>query len=154
MARTDSKRTAQAKARATRERKAAGGAITDVDPVARVLLDLPLAHLDRPFDFAVPAAMAEAARPGVRVKVRFAGQDADVAGHFGRRCRSRGNRNDPDAGLVTDARADPLCRGGARRRGQSFGAFGPGIRIFRSPLVPREQRRYTEPRLTARVAAL
>lgn len=68
---------AQAKARATRERKAAGAAITDVDPVARVMLDLPLAHLDRPFDFAVPEAMAEAARPGVRVKVRFAGKEAD-----------------------------------------------------------------------------
>ena len=68
---------AQAKARATRERKAAAAAVTDVDPVARVLLDLPLAHLDRPFDFAVPAAVAQAARPGVRVKVRFAGQEAD-----------------------------------------------------------------------------
>ena len=45
--------------------------------MARVLVDLPLAHLDRPFDYAVPEAMAEAARPGVRVKVRFAGQDVD-----------------------------------------------------------------------------
>ena len=70
-------RQAQAKARATRERKAAAATITDVDPVARVLLDLPLAHLDRPFDFAVPVAMAEAARPGTRAKVRFAGQEAD-----------------------------------------------------------------------------
>lgn len=48
-----------------------------VDPIAQVLVDLPLAHLDRPFDYAVPAAMAEGARPGVRVKVRFAGQDVD-----------------------------------------------------------------------------
>ncbi len=47
------------------------------DPVARVLVDVPLAHLDRPFDYAVPASMAETARPGVRVKVRFAGQDVD-----------------------------------------------------------------------------
>ncbi len=68
---------AQAKARATRERKAAGATITDVDPVARVLLDLPLAHLDRPFDVSVPETMAQAAQPGVRVKVRFAGQEAD-----------------------------------------------------------------------------
>ncbi len=49
----------------------------DTDPVARVLVDVPLAHLDRPFDYAVPQAMAEAAQPGVRVKVRFAGQDVD-----------------------------------------------------------------------------
>ncbi len=49
----------------------------EVDPVAQVLVDLPLAHLDRPFDYAVPATMAETAVPGVRVKVRFAGQDVD-----------------------------------------------------------------------------
>ncbi|GAA0499644.1 hypothetical protein Ade02nite_82660 [Paractinoplanes deccanensis] len=43
-------------------------------PVARVCVDVPLPHLDRPFDYLVPAAEDEAARPGVRVKVRFAGQ--------------------------------------------------------------------------------
>jgi primosomal protein N' (replication factor Y) len=43
-------------------------------PVARVCVDLPLAHLDRPFDYLVSAADDEAAQPGVRVKVRFAGQ--------------------------------------------------------------------------------
>ena len=67
----------RAKARATRARKAAEAEIAAVDPVAHVLVDLPLAHLDRPFDYAVPAALAETARPGVRVKVRFAGQDVD-----------------------------------------------------------------------------
>lgn len=34
-------------------------------------------HLDRLFDYTVPAAMSESVRPGVRVKVRFAGQDVD-----------------------------------------------------------------------------
>jgi primosomal protein N' (replication factor Y) len=47
------------------------------DPVAQVLVDLPLAHLDRPFDYLVPARYAEQAVPGARVKVRFAGQDVD-----------------------------------------------------------------------------
>jgi primosomal protein N' (replication factor Y) len=42
--------------------------------VARVLVDTPLAHLDRPFDYAVPESMAGDAVPGVRVKVRFAGK--------------------------------------------------------------------------------
>src|SRR5690606_38455153 len=37
----------------------------------------PLAHLDRPFDYAVPVAMGATAVPGARVKVRFAGQDVD-----------------------------------------------------------------------------
>lgn len=45
--------------------------------MARVLVDVPLAHLDRTFDYAVPASMADDARPGVRVKVRFAGRDVD-----------------------------------------------------------------------------
>ena len=43
--------------------------------VARVLVDVPLAHLDRPFDYAVAAEIAEAARPGCRVRVRFAGKE-------------------------------------------------------------------------------
>jgi primosomal protein N' (replication factor Y) len=47
----------------------------EVDPVARVLVDTPLAHLDRVFDYAVPISLAEAAVPGARVKVRFAGKD-------------------------------------------------------------------------------
>jgi primosomal protein N' (replication factor Y) len=51
--------------------------LAETDPVARVLVDVPLAHLDRPFDYAVPATMAESAQPGTRVKVRFAGQDVD-----------------------------------------------------------------------------
>ncbi|MFC6564445.1 primosomal protein N' [Actinoplanes utahensis] len=37
-------------------------------------MDMPLAHLDRPFDYLIPATDDEAAQPGVRVKVRFAGQ--------------------------------------------------------------------------------
>jgi primosomal protein N' (replication factor Y) (superfamily II helicase) len=45
--------------------------------VARVLVDTPLAHLDRPFDYAVPASMADHAVPGARVKVRFAGKLLD-----------------------------------------------------------------------------
>src|SRR6478609_8708933 len=50
----------------------------EVDPVARVLVDLPLAHLDRPFDYLVPETMTADAVPGARVKVRFAGQDVDA----------------------------------------------------------------------------
>ena len=46
-------------------------------PVARVAVDISLAHLDRPFDYLVPASMDEAAVPGCRVRVRFAGQLVD-----------------------------------------------------------------------------
>ena len=63
-----------------------------VDPVAQVLVDVPLAHLDRPFEYTVPEPMAQAAVPGARVRVRFAGQERDgfvlartaVADHVGR----------------------------------------------------------------------
>ena len=46
-------------------------------PVARVCVDVPLAHLDRPFDYLVPAELDGQAQPGVRVRVRFAGQLVD-----------------------------------------------------------------------------
>ena len=44
-------------------------------PVARVLIESSLPHLDRPFDYSVPAALDAEARPGVRVKVKFNGQE-------------------------------------------------------------------------------
>ena len=61
-------------------------------PVARVAVDVPLAHLDRPFDYLVTAEQAESAQPGCRVRVRFAGRLVDgfllerveTSGHQGR----------------------------------------------------------------------
>ncbi|MGQ5264241.1 primosomal protein N' [Micromonospora sp. ZYX-F-536] len=55
-------------------------------------MDVGLAHLDRPFDYLVPAELDDVAVPGTRVKVRFAGQlvdgwllaRADDSGHTGR----------------------------------------------------------------------
>lgn len=44
-------------------------------PIARVLLDGQLPHLDRYFDYSVPAELDADAQPGVRVKVRFAGRE-------------------------------------------------------------------------------
>lgn len=45
--------------------------------VARVAVDVPLPHLDRPFDYAIPEALRGSVRPGVRVRVRFAGRRRD-----------------------------------------------------------------------------
>lgn len=45
------------------------------DPVARVLLDSGVPHLDREFDYLVPHALDDEARPGVRVRVPFGHQD-------------------------------------------------------------------------------
>lgn len=61
--------------RSTRSR--AAPPMAEQDPVAAVLVDTGLAHLDRPFDYLVPASMDAGVRPGVRVRVRFAGQDLD-----------------------------------------------------------------------------
>ena len=44
-------------------------------PIARVLLDSPLPHLDRPFDYLVPDDLDADAVPGARVKVRFGAQE-------------------------------------------------------------------------------
>jgi len=46
-------------------------------PVAAVVVDTGLAHLDRVFEYAVPPEMAGTALPGARVRVRFAGRDLD-----------------------------------------------------------------------------
>ncbi|GAA2578788.1 primosomal protein N' [Actinomadura fulvescens] len=49
----------------------------DASPVARIAVDVALPHLDRPFDYLVPAELSEKAVPGCRVRVRFAGQLVD-----------------------------------------------------------------------------
>lgn len=48
-----------------------------VNPVAQVVVDSPLPHLDRVFDYAIPPALDGQAQPGVRVRVRFAGRLVD-----------------------------------------------------------------------------
>ncbi|MFC0623902.1 primosomal protein N' [Kribbella deserti] len=66
-------------------------------PVARVAVDVPLPHLDRPFDYLVQADQDEKAQPGARVKVRFAGKEyggfvlarLDESAHLGKLSRLR-----------------------------------------------------------------
>jgi primosomal protein N' (replication factor Y) (superfamily II helicase) len=52
----------------------AGQAAAASMPVARVAVDVPLPHLDRPFDYLVPESLSAAAVAGCRVRVRFAGR--------------------------------------------------------------------------------
>ncbi len=71
-------RARQARERATeREKRPAPSDPAPQRPVARVLVDVPLAHLDRPFDYLVPRKLHDQVREGSRVKVRFAGQLVD-----------------------------------------------------------------------------
>ncbi|MCW4464816.1 primosomal protein PriA [Glutamicibacter sp. MNS18] len=48
-----------------------------IELVARVLLDSPVPHLDRPFDYIVPPSLHEQAGIGMRVKVPFSGRQLD-----------------------------------------------------------------------------
>ncbi len=48
------------------------------DPVARVMVDVALAHLDRPFDYLVDAELDAVVVAGMRVRVRFAGRLVDA----------------------------------------------------------------------------
>ncbi len=48
-----------------------GAALAEELPVARVLVDKGVLHLDRYFDYAVPEELDAVAQPGVRVRVRF-----------------------------------------------------------------------------------
>ncbi|WP_340295266.1 primosomal protein N', partial [Aquipuribacter hungaricus] len=64
---------------AARRRRAvpAAPAPNETGPVAAVAVDVPLPHLDHPFSYAVPAALAATVRPGARVQVPFAGRTED-----------------------------------------------------------------------------
>ncbi|MFJ5926648.1 primosomal protein N' [Kitasatospora sp. NPDC092948] len=67
--------------RRAKPRAARGVVLAERQPVARVLVDKGVLSLDQYFDYAVPEAMSEEARPGVRVRVRFGGR----VGAHGRR---------------------------------------------------------------------
>lgn len=49
-----------------------------VDPVASLMVDVPLAHLDRPFDYLVPSTLDADVQAGSRVRVRFSGRLVDA----------------------------------------------------------------------------
>lgn len=57
-----------------------GAALAKELPVARVLVDKGPVHLDRLWDYAVPAELDAEARPGVRVRVRFGAGTRNVRG--------------------------------------------------------------------------
>ncbi|MFF8405135.1 primosomal protein N' [Streptomyces sp. NPDC014846] len=61
----------RAKAPRAKPRTWRGAALAKELPVARVLVDKGVLHLDRYFDYAVPEELDEQAQPGVRVRVRF-----------------------------------------------------------------------------------
>ncbi|WP_180342476.1 primosomal protein N' [Actinomyces wuliandei] len=105
-------------------------------PVARVLLDSPVPHLDRTFDYSVPDAMREEAVPGTRVVVRFGGQEmrgwvwerADTTTHLGHLA--------PLRRVVSDLSVLPAA---SRRLVEAVAARSAGVRsdVVRLALPPR-----------------
>ena len=57
-----------------------GAALAGGLPVARVVVNKGVLHLDQFFDYAVPEELDEAAQPGVRVRVRFGAGAHQVRG--------------------------------------------------------------------------
>lgn len=112
------------------------------DPVAVVLVDTGLPHLDRPFEYAVPPELAATAHPGVRVKVRFAGQDL---GGFIIERRARAEHEGPLASLRKVVSDEPaltpavlaLAREVARHYGGTVGD------VLRLAVPPRHARAET-----------
>ena len=113
-------------------------------PVARVVVDTGLAHLDRPFDYRVPPGL-EAARAGCRVRVRFAGRLVD--GVVLERCAASEHEGalSPLATLVSpepvlSPEVAALCRSVADR------TAGTMWDVVRLALPPRHARVEAEPR--------
>ncbi len=98
-----------ARPRRERARRGASVDLAETDPVATVLLDVALAHLDRPFEYAVPASMAKECVPGARVKVPFAGRD--TAGFVLTR-RTRAEHEGRLAAVRTVVSAEPVLTAG------------------------------------------
>lgn len=69
--------TARRTTRATRAKEREPVPVAAQRPVARVSVDVPFPHLDRTFDYLVPADLDAAAAVGARVRVRFAGKLVD-----------------------------------------------------------------------------
>ncbi|MBB3050709.1 primosomal protein N' (replication factor Y) [Prauserella isguenensis] len=95
------------------------------DPIARVAVDVPLPHLDRTFDYQVPAELDERAVAGCRVRVRFAGQLVD--GFLVERAATTEHRGRlafleraVSSEVVLTPRLATLCRAVADRYGGTF----------------------------------
>lgn len=73
----DGEQLALVRAPVTPKRRRTGEPLAAHLPIARVLVEVPLPHLDRPFDYSVPDSLADSAVPGARVSVPFAGATHD-----------------------------------------------------------------------------
>jgi primosomal protein N' (replication factor Y) len=111
-------------------------------PVARVVVDVPLPHLDRLFDYTVPAGMAADVTPGVRVRVRFAGQDVDGFVLDRAAASDHGGRLSPIRRLVSpEPVLSPQVAGLARAVADAYaGTLGDVLRLAVPPRHARTEK--------------
>ena len=105
-------------------------------PVARVLLDSPLPHLDRLFDYLVPPDLDAPAAVGTSVIVRFGGQD--MRGWVWERgaTTTHAGRLTPIRGVVSDL---PVLTGATKALIEAVATRSAGVRsdIIRLAVPPR-----------------
>jgi primosomal protein N' (replication factor Y) len=116
--------------------------------IARVVVDSPLPHLDRPFDYKVPEALADDIRVGCRVKVRFAGRMVDAYVLELAETSEHGGKLAPIAKVVSSevvltAAVSTLCRAVADRWA---GTLSDVLRLAIPPRHARVEARPAEPR--------
>lgn len=118
--------------------------------VARVVLDVPHPHLDRPFDYLVPEELDDVCQPGVRVKVRFAGQQREgfvvaraMGTEHGGRLASISSVVSPE--VILDDRLLALCRAVAD---QHAGVLADVLRLAIPPRHARAEKAAGPPEAT------
>jgi len=124
-----------------------GVAMASGRPVARVMVDIAHAHLDRPFDYLVPDTLDAAVVPGGRVRVRFAGrlvdgfvlERVDTSEHEGRLGRVE---RAVSAEVVLRPEVARLCRLVADRYA---GTFNDVVRLAVPPRHGREEQAPVSP---------
>ncbi len=113
-------------------------------PVARVAVDVSLAHLDRPFDYLVPTDRSDEVVAGCRVRVRFAGRLVD--GYVLERAASSDHQGDL-AFLDKVVSAEPVLRPevAALARAVADRYAGTLADVLRLAVPPRHARAESQP---------
>ncbi|MDH6244245.1 primosomal protein N' [Mycobacterium sp. OTB74] len=106
------------------------------EPVARVLPMLSVPHLDRDFDYLVPAELSDDAQPGVRAKVRFNGRLVDA---FILERRSDTDHSGKLGWMDKVVSAEPVLTAEVRRLAEAVAARYAGTRpdVLRLAVPPR-----------------
>ncbi|OBB59791.1 primosome assembly protein PriA [Mycobacterium sp. 852013-51886_SCH5428379] len=114
------------------------------EPIARVLPMLTVPHLDREFDYLVPADCSDDAQPGVRVRVRFRGRLVDA---YLLERRSQTDHVGQLGWLDRVVSAEPVLTPDIRRLTDAVVARYAGTRpdVLRLALPPRHARVEKEP---------